>query len=128
MLKLDKNKYLFVGVSITIISFILFFIGVKVVLGNQVTIKNIIAYMVFSLLVGALASSLIFFKLKIGFVAFVTGLVIGFFQMYRAFLNGMSGWGDLVGVMLLGVWVIIGLVIGMLIQLGFYLYKKVKKD
>ena len=126
MLKLDNNKYLFVGVSITIISFIIFFIGVKVVLGNQVTIKNLIAYMVFSLLVGALASSLIFFKLKIGFVAFVTGLVIGFFQMYRAFLNGLSGWGDLVGVMLLGVWVIIGLVIGMLIQLGFYLYKRVK--
>ena len=126
MLKSDKNKYLVVGAGVTIITFIMFFLGVKVILGNQVIIKNIIAYMVFSLLVGAVASFLIFFKLKMAFLAFITGLVIGFFQMYRAFLNGLSGWGDLVGVMLLGVWVIIGLVIGMLIQLGFYLYKRVK--
>ena len=126
MLKLEKKQYWIVGLSVAMASFTLFFLSVKVVLGSQVTFKNIIAYMIFSLLVGAVASFFIFFRLKIAFLTFIIGLVLGFFEMYRAFFKGMSGWGDLVGVMLLGIWVIIGLGIGILVQLGLYLYKRFK--
>ncbi|MEG0774274.1 hypothetical protein [Clostridium sp.] len=127
MLKLERKQCWLVGLTVAIASFIMFFIGVKVVLGNEITFKNITAYIIFSSLVGIVASILTFFTLKIASITFILGLIIGFFQMYISFLKDMSGWGDLVGVMSLVVWIIIGLAAGLLIQLGIYLYKKIKK-
>ncbi len=127
MFKLEKKNYLFLGAIIGILSFVLLFIGVKFVLGNEVNFNNMIAYLIFSLLAGGLASLLVFFRLKIAFLIYNIGLLIGYFEMYRAFLNGMGGWGDLVGVLSLFIWAAIGLGIGLVIQLGLYLYKRFKK-
>jgi hypothetical protein len=127
MLKLERKQYWIIGLTVAIASFITFFLGVKVVLGNEVTLKNITAFIIFSTLVGIVASILTFFTLKIAVITFIIGLIVGFFQMYISFLKDMSGWGDLVGVMSLVVWIIIGLAIGLLVQLGIYLYNKFKK-
>lgn len=126
MLKIEKNQYWKIGLVTMIATFILLFIGVKVVLGNEVFIENIIAYTIFSVLVGIVAACLVFFKLKLAFVSFILGLIVGFFEMYRAFLKDMSGWGDLAGIISLLMWVVIGLVVGLVFQLAYYLSKKHK--
>ena len=124
MLKLEKKQYWKIGLVTLLATFILLFIGVKVVLGNEVFIENIIAYTIFSVLVSIAASCLVFFKLKFAFAVYIMGLIVGFFEMYRAFLKDMSCWGDLAGIMSLLMWVIIGLVVGLVFQLGYYFSKK----
>ena len=76
MLKLEKNQYWVVGLSVTILSFILRFAGVKVVSASAVGMKNIMAYMVFSVLLGIVASALIFFRFKIAFLTYIAGLLL----------------------------------------------------
>lgn len=109
------------------LSFIMLFTGIKAILGSQITLKNIIAYVIFSALVGIVAAVLVFTRLKIALISYVLGLILGFIQMYKAFFNGMSGWGDLIGLISLFTWIIIGLCLGLLIQLGYFLFKRYKK-
>lgn len=116
------------GLLSSVVSFTLLFAGVRAVLGNAVSARNIAAFLGFSILIGILASSLTFFRLKLAVITFLAGLAVGFFVMYRSFFNGMTGWGDLVGIISLFTWVIIGLGVGLLIQVGYYLYQKYKKQ
>jgi hypothetical protein len=124
LLKFEKKQYWAVGLIFTMISFIILFASVKLVLGNDVNLKNIMFYGGFSLLVGATSAIMVFWRFKIAFWCFTVGVVFGFFQMYRSFLNGMSGWGDLVGVLSLLTLIIIGLGTGIIAQFGYYLYKR----
>lgn len=126
MFSLDRRHFRVTGLSVAIVSLIMVFIGVKVVLGNEINIDNIVVFIGFSILVGIIASSLVYFRFKIAFLFFIIGLVIGLFEMYRNFLNGMSGWGDLIGIISLFTWTIIGFGLGILSQLGYYVYKKFK--
>lgn len=128
MLKLERKYYWIVGLSIAVISFILFFIGVRVVCDNEVTIGNLVAYGVFGATAGFIASLLVFFRLKLAFIAYILGWIVGYFEMYRSFINGMSGWGDLIGVISLFTWMAIGLGIGILSEIGRYVYMKSKKN
>lgn len=127
MLKLDKKQYWIIGLIVTILSFAMLYIGIKVISANAVGVENIMGYIVFSVILGIVASALIFFRFKIAFLSFITGLLLGFFFMFKAFLYDMSGWGDLIGVVSLLIFTAIGLVAGMLIQLAYYLYKRYKK-
>lgn len=124
---LEKRNYWIVGIGTAAVSFLLLFIGVKMVLGNPVNTQNIVGFVIVSLLAGILASSMIYLQMKKLLISFMIGLVIGFFEMYRAFINGMAGWGDLIGIMSLFTWATIGLGVGIVIQLGFYLYKRFKR-
>lgn len=126
MFGLNRKQYLFVGLGFSVLSFVLLFIGVSQVLGNTIELPNIIAYLVFSLLVGIVIGSLGYFNLKFAFIFTVLGFIVGFFEMYRAFIAGMTGWGDLIGILSLFMWVIVGLGLGLITQLGFYLYNKNK--
>lgn len=127
MWKIDKKHYLVAGLTTAFISFILILVGIKFVLGNEINTSNIVAFISFSVLVGILTSLLVLFKLRIAYTSFMVGLAFGFFEMYRAFLNGMSGWGDLVGLISMFMWTIVGLGVGIIAQLGYYLFKKHKK-
>lgn len=127
MLKLEKKQYWIIGLIIAILTFILLYVGIGVVAANAISIENVLAYIVFSLIIGIVASVLIYFRFKLTFMAYISGLFIGFFSMYRAFLYDMSGWGDLIGVISLLIFTAIGLGIGLLGQLVYYLIKKYKK-
>lgn len=127
MLKLEKKHSWIVGLSVFVISAILMFVGMKFLADIEPGFENYIAYIIFSLIVGGLAAILNHFRLKIAMVLYMAGLLIGFFLMYRAFLYDMSGWGDLIGVMSMLIWTISGLIAGLLAQLTYYIYKKIKK-
>lgn len=121
------NSLIKKGFPAFLISFILLFIGVRFILGNEVILKNIMAFTIFSLLVGILTSLLIFFKLKIAYLCFWAGLALGFFIMYRTFLGDSSGWEDLIGIISLFTWSLMGLGLGLLGQFGYYLFRKYGK-
>lgn len=126
MLKSNKKDYLIAGFTTAFLSFILLFIGIKFVLGNEIVKKNIIAFAGFSTLVGIITLFLVLFKLKIVYTSFITGLIVGFLLMYRTFLQDMSGWGDLIGLISMFMFTILALGIGILAQLGYNLFEKYK--
>lgn len=127
MSTLEKKRYLLVGVSVAAVVFILLVVGIRLILGNEVNTQNIGGLIVFSLVTGVSAASLVFFELRIAFLFYIAGLGTGFIVMYQAFWNGMTGWGDLVGLVSLVMWVVIGLGTGLAVQLGYYLFRKFKK-
>ena len=110
---------------VSILSFLFFLLGIKFILESQITIQNVIAYIIVSLIFGAVSSSLYLLKLKIACIALIAGLIVGFCEMYRMFFNDLNGWGDLVGLMSLFTWMVIGLCSGVIGQFGYFIYKKI---
>ena len=124
-MKKSKRNFWIIWLMVTVISFSLLLLGVKLILGNQITAQNIIAYIIVSLMFGAVSSTLYLLNLNISCIALISALLIGFFEMYRVFFNDINGWGDLVGLISLFTWMAIGLFAGAVGQFGWYLYKKI---
>lgn len=127
MVHLEKKDYRSVGLGVALVSFLILLVGIVGVLDNELTIKNMVAFFSFSVLAGLISSCMLYYSFKIALALFSAGLALGFFEMYRAFLGGMSGWGDLIGILSLFVWTSMGLGAAVLAQLGYYLYNKIKK-
>jgi hypothetical protein len=127
MLKLEKKNFWVIGLCIVVLSFILFVVGMNVYSSVALSTGNYMGYLVFSLVVGAVAAILIYFRLKIAFISFAAGLILGFILMFNALLSNLSGWGDLAGVLNLMMFTILGFGVGLLIELAYYLYKRFKK-
>lgn len=126
MSKPDKKDCLVTGFTVAFLSFVLLFVGIKFILGNEIITKNIIAFAGFSILAGIIVSLLMLYRLKILYTSFIIGLVVGFALMYRTFLQEASDWRDLIGLLSLFVFTVLSLGIGMLVQLGYRLFKKYK--
>ena len=122
---MERNYGKVAGITI-IISLFLLILGVKYVLGQDLVIRNFIAFAVISVLIGTIAGALLFYKLKIAYYAFTAGVFIGFFELFRSFISGNDGWGDLVGILSLFIFTAMGLVIGLIIEGILYLVKKNK--
>lgn len=120
---LEKNQ-LFRGIALSLISFILLIIGVGFLLGAALQIQNLAVYVVFSLLAGLLYLILSGYQLTIVLFLFMTGLLVGFIEMYRAFWQGLEGWGEIIGILALLIWPAVGIVLGVVITIGVTLYKK----
>jgi hypothetical protein len=125
-MKLSKKKCLLIGAIVAVITFILLFLGVRFILLNEILFKNIVAYIIQSVILGGIATILLLLQFRIAFTIFISGVIIGFLYMYRFFFDGMNGWADLAGIISLFTWEIIGLIAGLIIQLIVYIYKKVK--
>ncbi|OEF97410.1 hypothetical protein [Desulfuribacillus alkaliarsenatis] len=126
MLILKHRLPWLIGLGVAIISFMLLYIGVSLVLNNDLTIQNIFAFLGFSILAGIIVSLMLIYKFHIAATIFMLGLTIGFIQMYQAFWDGMTGWGDLIGILTLFIWSKIGLALGFVMQFAYYLYKKLR--
>lgn len=123
----SKNQILTVGLLVSALSFALLLTGIWFVLGNRPGWKTIAAFIVLSLIFGGAAAGLFVIKHKIGFILYISGLCVGFFEMLRIFATGMSGWEDLVGMLSLFSWAVIGLGAGGAGLLYRYLYTKMKE-
>lgn len=104
----------------------LLILGVKYVLGQDLVIMNFVAFAAFSVAVGVIAGALLMYKLNKAFYIFTAGLVIGFIELFRSFLVGKDGWGDLVGILSLFIFTSFGLVIGLIVEGILYLLNKNK--
>lgn len=119
-----KREHRIFAVGLALISFLLLFAGVRFVLGNQVDLNNIMVYMVFSVIVSLVATTLLLVKYQQAFLVFMFGLLAGYVAMYRAFLGELNGWGDLVGILSLLMFAGAGLAAGLVVQLIYQLFRK----
>ena len=126
MSKPNKKNCLIIGLITAFSSFILLFIGIRFILGNEIVTKNIIAFAAFSILSGITISLLMLYQLKIVYAGFIIGLAVGFLLMYRTFLQEASDWRDLIGLLSLFAFTIVSLGAGALGQFGYHLFKKYK--
>lgn len=131
---MDKEKKIglagisiIIGVVITVLSFISIFTSVRFILENPISTSNFIAYIVLSLVLGMISGIFYYFKFQMAFIVFITGILIGFIQMFRMFINGLDGWGDLAGFLSLLTWIIIGFILGIAMQFFQFLCKKFRK-
>lgn len=125
----DRNKKLLIRLLlVAIFAYILLFAGIRFVLDHPVTMRNVLAYFGFSIMLGLISAALSLMKHRIAHYVFNLGIIIGFIAMYRAFLSDLSGWEELSGLLSLFIWILIGLGTGLLAQFGFYLYQKYKKS
>ncbi len=127
MFQIKKKFALPVGAVFFVLTFALFYIGVALILGNPLVLTNYLAFAIFSFLVGIIAACFVFFNLSIGFVIFSLGYVLGFGSMFWAFNEGMTGWGDLIGLIQMMFILGIGLASAVIVEIILLIIKKVKK-
>lgn len=120
-----RNYGKIAGITV-VLSLFLLILGVKYVLGQDLVIRNFVAFTVISVLVGTISGALLFYKLKITYYLFTAGLLIGFTELFRSFISGKEGWGDLVGILSLFIFTAFGLVVGLITEGIVYMIKKNK--
>jgi hypothetical protein len=125
-MKQENKKALFHLALIALPSFLIFFIGIKFVLGNTVTVQNVLAYIGFSILLGFVSTAFYSFRMKLACYIFDAGILAGFIGMYLSFSKDMDGWEDLTGIVSLLIWIVLGFAAGLIAQLAYYLFLKYK--
>lgn len=118
---------LITGIIAAVINFILLYSGVRFVLKNALYPRNITVFLTLSLVIGMISALFYYFNLKAAAFIFLTGVIIGFIQLFDMFARNLDGWGDLAGLMTYFIWLIIGLVAGLIIQAIFILIRKWKR-
>lgn len=118
---------LLAGSLTALFTFALFYIGVKILLGNPLLPGNYLAMGIFAFFIGALSFLFVFFRLYYAFGFFTAGLVIGAVFMLSTFWKGVAGWEDLIGLISFLFILGIGLGVGLLVQLIVWLVKRSKK-
>lgn len=103
-------------------SFLAFYTGVACVLKNPVEPQNLFAFLIVSLLFGAVCSALFLLRLKTTVWTFVAGIAFGFFEMFRAFASDLNGWQDLAGLVSLFLWMGTGLTAGILYEIARHFF------
>ncbi len=112
---------------VTVLSFVLLWMGVKFMLGQTANTQNLLAYALLSLVFGGVSGAFYSLDMKAAFTIFVAGLLIGYFFMFWQFIAGLDGWGDLTGLLYLFMCAGFGLVAGLLVQLIWYLIRRTRK-
>lgn len=125
---MEKRKGLITGCIIALISFAFILIGMKILNSGAVTAQNIVAYVVFSLILGIIAILLQYLKLDFVLLFFIGGIGIGFFKMFTSFGDKTSGWGDLAGIAYLITYIALGLLVGIIVQTYIWLVNKIKRN
>jgi peptidoglycan/LPS O-acetylase OafA/YrhL len=127
MIKFERKSSKTIGALLAVLVFILVFAAMRLIADIEPNLGNIMVYIVFSILLGVIASVMVYFRLKIAAYFYAMGIIAGFIMMYINFLDKSSGWGDLIGVVSLLMAIVIGLAAGLFFQLIYYLYKRFRK-
>lgn len=124
---MKNHKSTFIGLIVAAISFILMYTGIRYINNAELSTQNIAAYALFSLVLGIISAIFHYYRLKYALIFFVSGIAIGYFEMFRRLMGDLNGWGDLTGLMSLFMFIFTGLIAGIIVQTVYYLYKKFKK-
>lgn len=113
-----------VGVFTGIVTFVLLVVGLRNVLGQDVKVLNFVAFVVFGLIIGIAFAAMLFYKLKIALPIFGIGYIVGFFDMFRSFIQDINGQGDAIGILSLFIFTSFGLGLGLIVEFIVRLIKK----
>jgi hypothetical protein len=124
---MKKHKSIIIGLIVGVMSFVLMYTGIKIINSTGITTQNIAYYVLFSLILGGISAIFHFYRLKYALIFFLAGIVIGYFEMFRRFMDDLDGWGDLAGLLSLFMFIAAGLIAGIIVQIVHHFYKKYKK-
>jgi NAD/NADP transhydrogenase beta subunit len=122
-----NSKLWKIGLFTGLISFVLFIVGMRTILGQTLSVKNYFAFGLFGLIVGIFSILLLYFKLKIAYRIFIVALVLGFAEYFRSILMDLNGFGDLVGILSLYIITSFGLGIAVFVQFIVIFVRKNKE-
>lgn len=125
---MKKHKSIFIGLIVTAISFVLMYTGIRFINNAELITQNIVNYVLFSLVLGIISAVFHYYKLKYALIFFIAGIAIGYFEMFRRFMDNLDGWGDLAGILSLFMFISAGLIAGIIVQIVHHFYKKYKKS
>ena len=126
-MKLTKQS-LIIALAFSILTFILFYLGVSSILKQDITSQNLLAYLVFSLLVGLIVGVLRSLKHRYGFYIFIVAYLLGMGSMMYSFSLELSGWGDLIGLLQMFMIVGGGSVLALIVEIILYFRDKKKLE
>lgn len=125
-MKPRKNVF-FVGGSFAIVTFALFYFGVAFALDQEILLENLLAFALFGILVGLIASVFAYIKHNLGLIVFSIGYVISFGSMFYIFLSDMSGWSGLIGLIQMMMFLGISIIIATVAEVTLYFVNKSKQ-
>lgn len=126
MKKISLKKPALTGLAVAILHFILFYVGVAVILKNPIGWQHLLANAVLSLIVGVIAFALCLPKIRLGLYIFLAGIAVGFAAMYTIFFDGATGWADLAGLMTYFMIGLIALVCAVTVILIVFIVRKLR--
>jgi hypothetical protein len=112
--------------SVTILSFLLIFFGLKIAAGSQLSMQNAILLLGFCMLLGLISSVFYKFKMKAAWIIFNLGVAVGLIDMFYVLFSNLSGWEDLAALASLFIWIVIGLGAGLVVQFILLLIQRSK--
>ena len=110
------NKLWKIGFFTGLTSFVLLILGVRTILGQELSVKSYFSFAGFGMIVGIFSALLLFYKLKIAFRIFMIGLVIGFVEFFRNIFMDTNDYGDVMGILSLFIITSFGLGIAFMVQ------------
>ncbi|MEZ7170568.1 hypothetical protein [Sporosarcina sp. OR05] len=116
-----------IGFFTGLTSFVLLILGIRTILGTELTFKNYLAFGVFSLTVGIIAAVMLFYNMKIAYRVFMVALVLAFAEFFRSFLMNTDGFGDVIGVLSLYMITSFGFGVAIIVQFIVIAIRKMKR-
>lgn len=124
-MKISKRA-LILALAFSLLTFLLFYLGVSSILKQEITSQNLLAYLIFSLLVGIIVGLLASLRHRYGFYIFTAAYLLGMGSMMYSFSLGMTGWGDLVGLLQMFMIVGAGLAVAIIVEIFIFFRDKKK--
>lgn len=115
-----------VGLIVTAVNFVLLFTGIRFILQNAIDLQHSCAFLVMSLIIGAVAFGLYLPRQKYSLCVFLASLVVGFGFMYVNFSADGTGWADLAGLLTYFMIVGIGIVCAAALLIILLLVQKLR--
>lgn len=126
-MKITK-KALIIASAFSVLTFLLFYLGISAILKQDITSQNLLAYLVFSLLVGLIVGVLTSLKHRYGFYIFTAAYLLGMGSMMYSFSLDLTGWGDLIGLLQMFMIVGAGSVLAVIVEIFMYFKDKKKLE
>lgn len=124
---LAKKYTLPVGLVIAVLTAAMLYVGVAVVLNNPLELQNILVFITFGVLLGAIFACFVYFRLSVGFYLFLVSYIVAFATMFVTFTQDIDGWGGIIAIIQLMFILGIGLVSSLIAELVLFIMRRSKQ-
>ncbi|NLB27556.1 MAG: hypothetical protein GX819_01215 [Clostridiaceae bacterium] len=125
--RINIKAAILIGLLTALFNFAVFYVGVGIFLETPLLFTNYLAMAVLSLAIGVFSFIFMLFRMFYAAGLFTAGLLVGSAFMLSTFWKGVAGWEDIIGLLSFFVFLGIGLVTGLLVQLIVFLVNKSRK-
>ena len=125
--RINIKAAILIGLLTALFNFAVFYLGVGIFLETPLLLTNYLAMAALSLAIGVFSFIFILFRMFYAAGLFTAGLLVGSAFMLSTFWKGVAGWEDIIGLLSFFVFLGIGLVTGLLVQLIVFLVNKSRK-